>query len=260
MPCLLDKQWAVWRSDAMSIYIDESIHARANFIVLAAVVASEEQTQQAEKALSSCGFVPGQDEFKSSMKMAGNPGAQQLRDRFQEIIGKCQIAFGVCSVHERDQLMSLAGRIIEAITHHGSYAEQTVYLDQGMKSNSVKLPDGFTLEMGCDSKSVIGIQLADCCAHFVSSVILGEMGLFKKMVPASRVYPGDPGELELAWELWASIRYALAGPEPAGTLDDYGDYEPLRKPFGMVFSDGCDVAVAQAVRKRLGKVWIGCIH
>ncbi|WLR95475.1 hypothetical protein [Shinella zoogloeoides] len=127
----------------MSIYIDESIHARANFIVLAAVVASEEQTQQAEKALSSCGFVPCQDEFKSSMKMAGNPGAQQLRDRFQEIIGKCQIAFGVCSVDERDHLMSLAGRIIEAITHHGSYAEQTVYLDQGMKSNSVKLPDGF---------------------------------------------------------------------------------------------------------------------
>ncbi len=98
----------------MSIYIDESIHARANFIVLAAVVASDEQTQQAEKALSSCGFVPGQDEFKSSMKMAGPPGAQQLRDRFQEIIGKCKIAIGVCSVHERDQLMSLRNAMVLA--------------------------------------------------------------------------------------------------------------------------------------------------
>lgn len=244
----------------MSIYIDESIHARANFIVLAAVVASDEQTQQAEKALSACGFVPRQDEFKSSMRMAENPNAQQLRDRFQEIIGRCKIAIGVCSVHERDHLMSLAGRIIEAITRHGTFAEKTVYLDQGMKSNPVRLPDGYTLETGCNSKSVVGIQLADCCAHFVSSIILGEMGLFNKMVPASRIYPGDPGELDLAWELWASIRHALAGPEPTGALDDYGDYEPSRKPFGMVFSDGCDIAVAEAVRRRLGEVWIGCIH
>jgi hypothetical protein len=177
----------------MSIYLDESIHTQANFIVLAAVMASDEQIQQAEKALSACGFIPGQDEFKSTMKMAGNASAQQLRERFQEIIGQCKIAIGVCAVHERDQLMPLAGRIIEAITHHGSYAEQTVYLDQGMKSYSVKLPDGFTLETGCDSKSVVGIQLADCCAHFVSSIILGEMDLFKK---------NGASQSRLPWQSW----------------------------------------------------------
>jgi hypothetical protein len=73
-------------------------------------VASDEQIQQAEKALSACGFTPGEDEFKSSIKMAGNPHAQQLHERFQEIIGQCKIAIGVCSVHERDQLMPLAGK------------------------------------------------------------------------------------------------------------------------------------------------------
>jgi hypothetical protein len=64
----------------------------------------------------------------------------------------------------------------------------TVYLDQGMKFQTVLLPDGYRMEAGCDSKKVVGIQLADCCAHFVSTMLLGELGLFNKMVSSNRIY------------------------------------------------------------------------
>ncbi|MGO7377500.1 DUF3800 domain-containing protein [Rhizobium ruizarguesonis] len=244
----------------MDIYIDESIHERANFIVLAAVCAGQDDIRLASEALSQCGFVPGRDEFKSSMTMSGNKHAQDLRERFREIIGGCKIAIGVCAVNERHQLMALAARISEAVSSHDPAKKRTVHLDQGMKRQPITLPNGYLLNADCDSKAVIGIQVADCCAHFIATMLLGELGLFTKMVPARRVYPENEGDLELAWELWASIRYALAGSEPIGPVDDDGDYEPLLKPFGLVLSDGCDERVVEVAEKRFGSVWVGCIH
>ncbi|MBY5361944.1 DUF3800 domain-containing protein [Rhizobium leguminosarum] len=244
----------------MDIYIDESIHERANFIVLAAVCAGPNEIRLAEEALLQCGFVPGRDEFKSSMKMSGNEQAQDLRERFREIIGRCKIAIGICAVSERHQLMTLAARIAEAVSGHDTAKKRTVHLDQGMKRQPVTLPNGYVLNADCDSKAFIGIQLADCCAHLVATMLLGELGLFTKMVPRGRVYPDDEGHLELAWELWASLRYALAGSEPIGPVEDNGYYEPLLKPFGLVLSEGCDERVVEAAGKRFGSVWVGCIH
>jgi hypothetical protein len=67
----------------MEIFFDESIHARGNFIVLAAVCATQKDIESAHAALIDFGFRPGFDEFKSSMKMKGDERAQGLRDRFQ---------------------------------------------------------------------------------------------------------------------------------------------------------------------------------
>lgn len=244
----------------MDIYIDESIHERANFIVLAAVCAKPDDIQAATAALRECGFTPGHDEFKSSIRMNGNPQAQDLRDRFQQIIGRCKIAIGVCAATERDQLMSLAARVGEAMASHDTGKSGTIHLDQGMKRQPINLPSGYLLETDCDSKAVIGIQLADCCAHFIATMLLGELGLFDKMVPANRVYSGDEGEFALAWGLWASLRYALASSQPLDPVDEDSHYEPTRKPFGLVFSDGCDEAVMKAANKRFAVGWIGCIH
>lgn len=244
----------------MDIYIDESIHDRANFIVLAAVWAQPDEIRIATEALSKCGFVPGRDEFKSSMKMNGNSHAQDLREHFREIIGRCKIAIGICAVNERHQLMSLASSIGTAIAFQNPNENGVIYLDQGIRPQSINLPTGYLLNPDCDSKTVIGIQLADCCAHFIATILLDELGVARKMVPARRVYPGSDGDLELAWELWASIRYALAGNKPIGDPDDDGFHEPLLEPFGLVFSDDCDPRVAEAARRRLGSVWVGCIH
>lgn len=244
----------------MDIYIDESIHDRGNFIVLAAVCAPPDEIRIATEALRQCGFAPGHDEFKSSMKMNGNKPAHDLRERFREVIGRCKIAIGICAVRERHQLMSLAASICEAIASQNAIEAGTIYLDQGIKPQSISIPAGLQLWPGCDSKSVIGIQLADCCAHFIATILLDELGVVRKMVPARRVYPGNEGDLELAWELWASIRNALAGREPIGAVDDDGIHEPLLKPFGLVFSDGCDAHVAEAARRPFGSVWVGCIH
>jgi Protein of unknown function (DUF3800) len=245
----------------MDIYFDESIHVRGNFIVLAAVAASPDQIATATDALRQCGFEPGRDEFKSSVSMKGNLQAQELRERFRSIIGHggCKVALGVCAIEERDQLHLLARQICDAIPEDGE-GRRIVYLDQGMKLQAMDTPGRYEWKPNCDSKKVIGIQLADCCAHFMSTMLLGELGLFDKMVPARPEKTGYDFDLELAWELWASLRYALAGSEPVSPADEDGFYEPLFKPYGFVLSDGCDDKVAEAARKRFGAVWVGCIH
>jgi len=161
----------------MDIYIDESIHDRANFIVLAAVCARPDEIRIATEALCQCGFAPGRDEFKSSMKMNGNKQAQNLRERFREIIGRCKIAIGICAVKERHQLMSLAGTVGGAIASHDLSEKGIIHLDQGIKRQSITLPNGYLMNADCDSKSVIGIQLADCCAHFIAAILLDELGV-----------------------------------------------------------------------------------
>ncbi len=55
----------------MDIFIDESIHDRGNFIVIAAVFSIDDLQELVGRALRECGFDPARDEYKSSMKMAG---------------------------------------------------------------------------------------------------------------------------------------------------------------------------------------------
>lgn len=244
----------------MDIFIDESIHDRGNFIVIAAVCSADNLQELVEDALLECGFDPARDEYKSSMKMAGNPAAQRLRDRLQNILGQCKIAIAICPVSERAAIVEHAGKLLSGLHRKALDLPATVYFDGGMKRALLELPEGVTAIDSCDSKRVAGIQVADCAAYLVSMMLLAELGIVTKTVPASTIYPEDQGEIELAWTLWASVRYALSSGDPIGGYDEDGCCEPLMHPFGLLVSDGCSDAVKDAVKKRLSSVWVGCIH
>jgi hypothetical protein len=244
----------------MDIFIDESIHDRGNFIVIAAVFSADNLQVLGGNALLECGFDPVHDEFKSSMKMAGNPSAQRLRDRLKHILSRCKIAVAICPVSERAAVVEHAGRLLSGLDSKALEPPATVYFDGGMKRALLELPEGVTAIHGCDSKRIAGIQVADCAAYLVSMMLLAELGIFTKTVPASTFYPGDEGEIELAWTLWASVRYALSSGNPVGGYNEDGWCEPMMHPFGLFVSDGCSEAVKDAVKKRLSSVWVGCIH
>jgi hypothetical protein len=244
----------------MDIFIDESIHDRGNFIVIAAVFSADNLQGLVGDALLECGFDPEWDEYKSSMKMAGNPAAQRLRDRLQDILRQCKIAVAICPVSERAAVVEHVGKLLFGLPSIALELPATVYFDGGMKRAPLELPEGVTAIHDCDSKKVGGIQVADCAAYLVSMMLLGELGILTKTVPATSVYPGHDGEIELAWKLWASVRYALSSGDPIGGHDEDGWCEPLMHPFGLLVSDGCSDAVKDAVKKRLSSVWVGCIH
>ncbi|CAN7585258.1 DUF3800 domain-containing protein [Bosea sp. LjRoot237] len=245
----------------MRVYVDESIHDSGGFIVVAAVASAGPIQSIMDDALRASGFVPGRDEFKSSSKMLGNEKAQLLRDRIKSLLNtECKIAIAVCDVSERNSVMAYGGQLAAHIARNKSPGNGVVYFDGGMKRNALDLPLGWQTECDCDSRKVAGIQLADSAAHTVSIVILGAMGLFTKTVPMSNFDPTDDGEIAVAWELWASTRYALAGGEPVSGYDEEGWCDPLMKPFGLIVSDKCSAEVKSAVERRLSSVWVGCIH
>ncbi|TYC55858.1 hypothetical protein FMN50_12600 [Rhodobacterales bacterium] len=240
--------------------MDESIHERGDFIVVAAVYGGADVEDQVRQGLLACGFDPVRDEFKSSMRMSGNPAAQELRQRLKFILRHCKIALAVCPVVERPILATHVATLLSSVDLPPETPVVAVYMDEGMKPTASEMPCSATVTFGCDSKSVAGIQLADCAAHLVSTMLLEELGIISKTVPASTVYEGAEGEIELAWTLWASIRHALSGKEFVGETDDYGVPEPLMSAFGLVVSDACSDAIKAAAKERLGTVWIGCIH
>jgi len=245
----------------MRVYVDESIHERGGFIVIAAVASVEPIQSIMDEALLACGLVPGQDEFKSCMKMQGNEAAQILRSRVRDILNtQCRVAIAICTITERPNLMSYAGRLVKQIAGSEGFETGVVYFDGGMKRNSLDMPPGWKAECDCDSRVVAGIQLADGAAHNVAMMILVELGLFNKTVSVSGFYPDDAGEMPVAWELWASTRYALSSGVPVSGYDEEGWCEPLMKPFGLLVSDKCSGEVKSAVERRLASVWVGCIH
>ncbi|WP_417729069.1 DUF3800 domain-containing protein [Roseovarius sp.] len=243
----------------LDVFVDESIHDRGGFIVVAAVLSADNVQKEVVGALLDCGFDPARDEFKSSMKMNGNLAAQKLRGSLQAILRGCKIAAAVCPTLERAEIVNHIATLLSEVDLPSGTSIGTVYFDEGMKPTSAEMPGSAVVKFGCDSKQVAGIQLADCAAHLISTMLLEELGLVTKMVPASSVYGEEEGEIELAWTLWASIRHALAGGTSTGT-DEHGFPEPLMHPFGLFVSPSCSNAVATAARKRLSTVWVGCIH
>ncbi|MBB4576013.1 DUF3800 domain-containing protein [Rhizobium lentis] len=244
----------------MHVFVDESIHDRGHFIVVAAVCSEGDVQEQVVQSLLACGFDPSRDEFKSSMAMRDNPAAQELRQRLQLILRHCKIALAVCPIAERAILAAHLATLLSSVDLPQETHIAAIYLDEGMKRTNAEMPPGAVVTYGCDSRLVAGIQLADCAAHLVATMLLDELGVISKTVPASTVYDGQEGEIELAWTLWASIRHALSGRTPVGQVDEYGLPEPLMNPFGLVVSDRCSEDLKAAVERRLGTVWIGCIH
>ncbi len=247
-------------SNFFDVFVDESIHDRGDFIVAAAVCSHADVHQEVIQALSDCGFDPARDEFKSSMRMNGNAEAQDLRQYLQNILSRCKIGVAVCPTSERANLVTHVAELLSNLDVSPGTQFKTIHFDEGMKRTSAQMPAKANIRFNCDSKLVAGIQLADCAAHLISTILLDELGLFSKTVPANTVYQDQEGEIELAWTLWATIRYALAGRTSVGECDEYDQPVPILNSFGVVVSDGCSDSVKAAVEKRLSTVWVGCIH
>ncbi|UFI04134.1 hypothetical protein [Roseibium aggregatum] len=246
--------------NVIKVYVDESIHVRGDFIVTAAVCSHINVQQQVVQALLDCGFDPTHDEFKSSMRMDGNPAAQELRQRLQIILRDCKIGVTVCPTSERAKIATYIAALLSNLNVQPGTNIAAVYLDEGIKRTNAKMPVSATVRYGCNSKLVTGIQLADCAAHLISTMLLDELGFISKTVAARTVYEGQEGEIALAWTLWATVRYSLSGMKLVGERDEYGVPEPLMNPFGLVVSDTCSDDVKAAVENRLSTVWLGCIH
>ena len=95
--------------------------------------------------------------------------------------------------------------------------------------------------------------------------MLEHLGLVSKKVRAGENSGYDPDlEIELGFELWASLRYQFfkapqpnPGPIPDDPIEDLiFDVEN----YGLHISEGCSQTIKDAALGRFGDCYLGCIH
>lgn len=249
-------------------YIDESIRENGAFIVSALIYSRHDLTDSINACLEK---FPNITEYKSSTQKTDNQAEKQLRCCLQKLLSICEIGLVVSPSNARghlgnDILIGLS-QIIEKCqigTLCQIYFDQEIDPDKSAINEFLNNNQDCTINLKQDSKLIKGIQLADLVAHSLGSMLLEELGIISKKVEAGENSGYEPTlKIELGFELWARMRYSFfMSPTSHGTFEEdqlliatfdvegYGLYIPQTLP----------APIAEAVRKRFGTNYLGCIH
>lgn len=253
-------------------YFDESIQQRVGFIVGAFVYSDTDLTPAVFQGIAAAGLRPGVDEFKSGVRMDGRPAHAAARESLRELLQGTRVGLVVVPADRRGDLGTEALAGLEKIIRANELAASGhhAYFDQGIIVRP-DLADTFSTRVGVpcdvlpnqDSRSVGGLQVADLAAHSMGVMLLESLGYLKKTVKAGENSGYDPDlDIELGFELWASLRYAffkapqpIPGPEdqPGGLMFDVANY-------GLHVAPSCGDALRSAALERFGECYLGCIH
>jgi hypothetical protein len=255
----------------MFVFVDESIHPRGGFIIVGLVFCKQNPNDLILNSLIKNGF-KSDDEFKSGISYTKNPKMSLVRNALKRILfNQSDIAIIVLPINKKDSmgLESLKG-LKQFINANNITSDTEVYFDQNFFRNR-NVANNLTDEFGFDrchfnfeqnSKEIRGIQLADLVAHTSAIMLLESLGLIDKNVRAGENSGYDPEtEINIGFELWASIRYSFFH-KPKLITKDSEDDSPIFDviPNGLYISEFCDKNLSQAVIDRFGTVYLGCIH
>ena len=254
------------------LYVDESIREHGGFIVEAVVISSTDLSAIVAEEWSRLGLAPDSDEYKSSNPKEGNELGKAQRRFMAELLHASELGFAVVPSGDRDRLGEFCTELILQLHSQDSISMEphTCYLDQNIRLSALDVQRLNQIDVlakaDSDSKLIGGIQVADHAAHALGGMLLEEMGLISKRVPAGENSGYHPEEmLELGFELWASLRYALIGrnehieglsPPPEDPANPFFRVDGI----GMFIAPTCSVDLAQHARARFGVNYLGCIH
>ena len=253
-------------------YFDESIQEKGGFIVGAFAFSQTDLTPAVFRALAEAGLRPGIEEFKSGALIVAHPKQTGVREALRGLLSRIRIGTIVLPTSERKNLGTEAIAGLTKIIHANSLVKgpHRVYIDEGIVvehaslttlRESVATPCEVLVNQ--DSRIIGGIQLADLAAHSMGIMLLEHQGHITKMVKAGENSGYDPGlDIELGFELWASLRYAFfKAPKPIpGAEDSLGDAMFDVENYGLYVSETCNEELRKAAIERFGKCYLGCIH
>lgn len=93
-------------------------------------------------------------------------------------------------------------------------------------------------------------MLLDTLGHITKKVIVD--------APGDSVYDGL--EVELGFEMWASIRYAFLAQNKPNPKDDFDFATVDVYPWGLFIDDSVNSQVSAGAMERFGENYLGCIH
>ena len=249
-------------------YFDESIHERAGFILGAYVFSPHELTPHVFRKLEAVGLRPGIDEYKSSAKMSENATQRALRKELKELLWNIKLGIVVVPSAERQNLGTEALQGLKKIILANELLgeQHHVYFDEGIgfRSPARVVEELYLCEIytGQDSRLVGGLQVADLAAHTMSVMLLETLGVINKTVKAGPNSGYDPDlDVELGFELWATQRYHFFTRDNADPdLDQLEGFTLDIGSYAVHVAELCTDVLRNAVQKRFGECYLGCIH
>jgi hypothetical protein len=253
------------------LYFDESIRDRGGFIVGALVISDSDLSPVVRDLWRDMGLDSETFEYKSSCLKLGDRQGQQQRDVLRQLLHSSRLALTVCPNADRQRLgthcLSLVSQLLETgllpADQHNLYVDRNIVIPARDRDSVASR--GVSVHPNQDSRILAGLQVADHAAHALGGMLLEEMGLVRKTVVAGEDSGYDPDlKIELGFELWASLRYALLGRneeiEGLSTLDDLANAYFRVEGYGLYIAPSCKQELATHVRKRFGVNYLGCIH
>lgn len=254
------------------LYLDDSKHHRFGFSLAAFVICDSDPTEDVSVIFQNHGFDPTVFEFKSSTMMKDHAPLQKLRSALKGYIAmNCKIA--VCVVDGDKRLGPAALKLLNAALTHPKLSgrQHQVFFDEGL-FQSIKVAESLVedddvlgkceFHFEQDSRSHLGIQLADIVAHTCSRMLLETLGRVSKMIvidePDDSVYHGL--EIALGFEMWAGIRYAFLSQNKPYPKDDFDLAAVDVYPWGLFIDDGVGKSIASSAIERFEENYLGCIH
>ncbi len=254
-------------------YIDDSVHDEAGFVIGACVYTDIDVNEKIIDIIKSCGFNPDCFEYKSSANYFREPDKAKVREQLKELLtDSCRLGIVVIPRIHRDQLGSECIKAVKQFIDNNKRLRKptSVYFDQGMFSSKEKaehlikalnfIDCVFHLEQ--NSLHVKGIQLADLAAHISAIQLKDELGLVSKMVKAGDNSGYDPDlDIELGFEMWATIRYTFFNEGSKLYIDDpIADATLKVEPYGLYISDLCEKVFYDASRAKFFNIYLGLFH
>ena len=253
------------------LYFDESIRDKGDFIVGALVLADFDLSKGVTDLWLAMGIDPTLAEFKSSgFKVADSKGRHQ-RSALRGLLQSLQLAFVVCPRSDRRRLgmhlTSLVHQLLDRgllmVGKHDLHVDQNISVSASAKASLAVR--GVVANVNQDSRVASGIQVADYAAHSLGGMLLEEMGIAAKKVPLDEGSGHEStAEIELGFELWAGLRFAILGKNedvpghsiPGDPVNPFFNVDG----YGLYIAPSCSESLASAARGRFGVNYLGCIH
>lgn len=254
-------------------YIDDSIHDEAGFIIGACVYTEIDINEKIIDIIKTCGFDPDIFEYKSSANYSKEPEKAKVRELLKGLLtDSCRLGIVVIPRTSRVLLGFECIKAVKQFIDSNTKIKNptSVYLDQGMFTSRDKAEQSIaslnltdcTFHLEQNSIAIKGIQLADLAAHIASIQLKDALGLVTKMVKAGDNSGYEPDlDIELGFEMWATIRYTFFNEGSKLYTDDpIADATLKVEPYGLYISDLCDKKLSDTAREKFGDIYLGCIH
>lgn len=252
-------------------------------------IARTDLSEQVAGLLRSNGLTPGVDEYKSGAFMSAKPSMAKVREELLDLTAACtRIAALFCPFSPSTPLGDEGLYALDVILRRNGLSRNRVaaYWDRGLFRSSQRLSKVLDARPGLrdvelwpeqDSRTCLGIQLADLVAHSLARLLRARLTGVSKTVRLGGIDAGYPvDEAELGWLLrWTLRRSFFARPvvnagdefdpdtEPVilGPQDDPVAAHQYREllGWGVQMTAQMDGGLRTAVEETFGYVWLGCM-